>query len=74
MKVYLILEYKRQNTDVWAEVQAFTSASVRDREYAKTPHGADVEKLDVEVQKREYKNTKEALIADLIETKVPVNG
>jgi hypothetical protein len=77
VKIYLILEYKKDiQNNVWAEVTAYTSPTVRDDAYAAAAFhtGADVEKQDIEVQKRPYKKTQDVLIADLVETKVAVNG
>lgn len=57
MKIYLVLEYKKESGNVWAEVTAFTSKS--ERYYAfqdlkvKNPQ-ADAEEQDVEVTKRPY--------------------
>jgi uncharacterized alkaline shock family protein YloU len=59
VKVYIILEYKREisasKENIYAEVRAFTSATQRDKVFAgidKTK--VDVEPLDIEVEKRPY--------------------
>ena len=54
MKIHLILEYKRQGNNVWADVQAFTSPRQRDAVMAEYPEGTDMEGVDVEVSKRAY--------------------
>ena len=56
-KVFLILEYKSEGTNVWAEVKAFTSANERNKAFEKY-FNLDAEKVDVEVSKRTYKSKK----------------
>jgi hypothetical protein len=55
MKVYLILSYNMDKQgNVWADVQAYTSEKVRDETFAAIPGDPDIEKQDIEVQKRPY--------------------
>ena len=56
--IYLILEYKSQGTNVWAEVKAFTSARERDKVFSAYPKDTDVEKVDAEISRRTYKSKK----------------
>lgn len=56
LTIYLILEYKKQDQNVWAEVQAFTSPIERDKAFSVLNDGTrDVETQDVVVTKREYR-------------------
>jgi hypothetical protein len=63
MKIYLILEYKKdQAGNVWAETQAFTSAMERDKAFSAMPAEVDKETQDLTITKRTYiKHTPEAV-------------
>lgn len=56
MKIYLVLEYKKQGNNVWAEVQAFTSTrqQMKALEQVALKKDADYEGQEVEVSKRAY--------------------
>lgn len=54
MKIYLILEYKKDGEHVWADVKAFTSPKQRNIAFHALPKDIDAEAADIEVAKRSY--------------------
>jgi hypothetical protein len=54
MKIYLTVVYRQKDGNVWADIQAFTSESERDKHYGTISADEDKECQDLTVTKRTY--------------------